>query len=188
MSFLSLLRNSTFLYLFECCLAHTASLSLSRRPTDSCLLTTLPAPLAVFKSLKNTSVTLTYSPSAQAVRLSVDLSGRHKSGKPQRGKIRELSLTGIVWGGFQGGERGIAVCGICSWLCVRHLAYVCICIFTFFSPRECQLKALALSQGLFFSVVAQLLWRVYFKIKYMYILTIYIHLLTIMSQFEGFFS
>lgn len=100
MSVLSLLPNFGFLYLFKCLLAEPASLSPPRNPAGSCLLahrllTSLPASLAGFKSLKNTSVTLTYSPLEQARRLSVDLSGGHRSGKLQRGKIRELSLAGI---------------------------------------------------------------------------------------------
>lgn len=154
MSFLSLLPNSSFQYKFKCLLAELASLSLPWRPGDACLLTrcrltSLPAPLAGFKSLKNTSVTLTYSPPEQARGLSVDLSGGHKSGKLQWGKIRELSLAGICarwistkWAG------DCSVCDLyCSWLCVKHLAYVCLCIFNLYSPRECQPKAHALFQG-----------------------------------------
>lgn len=93
---------STSLYLFKCLLAQTACLSLPRRPTDSCHLTRCLLTSCVHLLLGLTSVTLTYSPPAQAMRLSVDLSSGHKSGKLQWGKIRELSLTGICVGWISG--------------------------------------------------------------------------------------
>lgn len=157
-----------------------ASLSPPWGPADSCLftcrlLTSTPAPLARFKSFKNTSVTLTYSPPEQARRLSVDLSGGHKSGQLQRGKIRELSLAGICARWIS--KRWVGDCSMCDlWLAVCEVLGLCMCIFNFHSSTECQHKALALFQGLFCSFLhihtviqsrcVQFLWRLFFKTKY----------------------
>lgn len=97
------------------------------------------------KTLQWLSLTL---PPEQERRLSVDLSGGHRSGKLQRGKIRELSLTGVCARWISRGNGEIAACVICGWVCQT---FGLVLFFNFHSSGECQPKPPAPSQGIFFT-------------------------------------
>ena len=111
----------------------------------TCLLTSPAASLAGLKSFfekKNKKkktlqwLSLTLLPE-QERRLSVDLSGGHRSGKLQRGKIRELSLSGVCVRWISRGSGEIAACVICGWVCQT---FGLVLFFNFHSTTECRPK------------------------------------------------
>lgn len=154
MSSLSLLPISSFLPLLKCLLAELASLSPPRRPANSCLLTcrlltSLPATLAGFKSLKkHFSDSHLLSPRAGEEIVCRSFRRTQIGQTAVRQNKRIISRWYLFKVDFKEASRGL----LYAWSvvdCVWATWLVCACVFsTFIHQKKCQLKALGLCKGL----------------------------------------